>query len=130
MSISLQERAVLSGLVDPILGSVTGPLDRVQTTIRELGYATVIEDLLSPELIGREQSLLASDDVMVASGRPANKTRPIFLAVTEDGAATQTGSCRVRRIRASHRFFRSRFVERLGMTRRTHEDRRLYKMMG
>ncbi len=84
MSISLQERAGLSGSVDRISGSVTGPLDRVKTTISELGYEAIIEALMSPELIGRAQSLLASDEVMVVSRRPANEARPILLAVTED----------------------------------------------
>jgi hypothetical protein len=40
--------------------------DRLKTAIAELGYQAVIEDLLSPELIGGEDSLLRSEDVMAA----------------------------------------------------------------
>lgn len=80
MSISLQEPA---GLIDPTSSSVAGLLDRLKTAIAELGYDAVIEDLSSPELIGGEDSLLASEDVMVGPGHLADSTRPILLAVTK-----------------------------------------------
>ena len=83
MSISLQEPAGLSGLVDPISSSVARLLERLKTAIAELGYEAVIEDLLSPDLIGGEDSLLASDDVMVVPGHLADSARPILLAVTK-----------------------------------------------
>ena len=83
VSISLQEPAGLSGLVDPISGSVARLLDRLKTTISELGYEAVVEDLLSSELIGGQDSLLASDDVMVIPGHLADEARPILLAVTK-----------------------------------------------
>ncbi len=83
MSTSLQEPAVLSGLVDPISSSVARLLNRIKTAIAELGYEAVIEDLLSPELIGGEESLLASEDVMVVPGHLADSGRPNLLAVTK-----------------------------------------------
>jgi hypothetical protein len=83
VSISLQQPAGLSGLVDPISGSVAKLLDRLKTAIGELGYEAVVEDLLSPELIGADDSLLASDDVMVVPGHLADSARPILLAVTK-----------------------------------------------
>jgi hypothetical protein len=83
MSISLQEPAGLSGLVDPVSGSVTRLLDRLKAAIAELGYEAVVEDLLCPELVGGDDSLLASEDVMVVPGYLADSTRPIVLAVTK-----------------------------------------------
>jgi hypothetical protein len=58
-------------------------LDRLKTTIAEVGYEAVVEDLLSPDLVGGEHSLLASDDVMVVPGHLADSARPILLAVTK-----------------------------------------------
>jgi hypothetical protein len=83
MSISMQEPAGLSGLVDPISSSVARLLDRLKTAIAELGYDAVVEDLSSPELIGGGDSLLASEDVMVIPGHLADSARPILLAVTK-----------------------------------------------
>jgi hypothetical protein len=83
VAISLQETARLSGLVAPISGPVAGLVDRLKTAIAEFGYEAVIEDLLSPELIGGEDSLLASEDVMVMPGHLADSARPILLAVTK-----------------------------------------------
>jgi hypothetical protein len=83
MSISMQEPAGLSGLVDSISSSVARLLDRLKTAIAELGYDAVVEDLSSPELIGGGDSLLASEDVMVIPGHLADSARPILLAVTK-----------------------------------------------
>jgi hypothetical protein len=82
MSISPQDPAGLSGLVDPISSSVARLLDRLKTAIGELGYEAVVEDVPSPELIGGEDSLLASEEVMVIPGHLADTARPILLAVT------------------------------------------------
>jgi hypothetical protein len=89
VSISLQDPAGLSGLVDPISRSVAGLLDRLKTAISELGYEAVVEDLLSPELIGGQDSLLASDDVMVIPGHLADEPRLCLLAVTRGWAGKQ-----------------------------------------
>ena len=86
--------AGLSGLVDPISGSVARVLDRLKTAIGELGYEAVIEDLLSPELIGGEDSLLGSDDVMVIPGHLADSARPILLAVTKGWGSKEAASVR------------------------------------
>jgi hypothetical protein len=48
-----------------------------------LGYEAVVEDLLSPELLGGQDSLLASDDVMIIPGHLADESRPVLLAVTK-----------------------------------------------
>ena len=83
MPISLQEPAGLSGLVDAISSSVARLLNWLKTAIAALGYEAVIEDLMSPDLIGGEESLLASEDVMVVPGHLADSVRPILLAVTK-----------------------------------------------
>jgi len=83
VSLSLQKPAGLPGLDSPISGAVGRLLDRLKTTIAELGYEAVMEDLSSSELIGGEDSLLASDDVMVVPGHLADASRPILLAVTK-----------------------------------------------
>ena len=83
MALSLLKPAGLARLDSPISGSVARLLDRLKTTIAELGYAAVIENLPSPELIGGENSLLASDDVMVVPGQLADSFRPILLAATK-----------------------------------------------
>jgi hypothetical protein len=43
----------------------------------------VIKDLSSPDLIGGEDSLLASEDVMVVPGHLADTSRPISLSATK-----------------------------------------------
>jgi hypothetical protein len=58
-------------------------LDRLKVAIAELGYEAVIEDLSSSELIGGEDSLLASEDVMVVPGHLADTSRPILMAATK-----------------------------------------------
>jgi len=59
-------------------------LDRLKAAIAELGYEAVLEDLLSPELIGgQDDSLLPTPDVMVVPGELADTSRPILLAVTK-----------------------------------------------
>jgi hypothetical protein len=83
MSLSLQKPDGLPGLDSPISGSVARLLDRLRIAIAELGYEAVIEDLSSAELIGGEDSLLASEDVMVVPGHLADTSRPIVLAATK-----------------------------------------------
>jgi len=59
-------------------------LDRLKAAIADLGYEAVLEDLLSPELIGGEaDSLLPTPDVIVVPGQLSDTTRPILLAVTK-----------------------------------------------
>ncbi len=58
-------------------------LDRLKAAISELGYDAIIEDLSSPDLIGGEDSLLASQDVMVIPGYLEDAARPILLAATK-----------------------------------------------
>ena len=57
--------------------------DRLKTAISELGYDAVIEDLSSPELIGGDDSLLPSSDVMVILGHLDDAACPILLATTK-----------------------------------------------
>jgi hypothetical protein len=42
-----------------------------------------MEDLLFPDMMGGEDSLLASDDVTVVPGHHADASRPILLGVTK-----------------------------------------------
>ncbi len=83
MSLPLQTPAGLPGMHSPISDSVGRLLDRLKATIAELGYEAVVEDLSSPDLIGGEDSLLASADVMVVPGHHAGASRPVLLAVTK-----------------------------------------------
>ena len=83
MSLSLQKPAGLPEVESPISGSVARLLDRLKAAIGELGYEAVIEDLSSPELVGGEDSLLGSDEVMVIPGHMDDASRPILLAVTK-----------------------------------------------
>ncbi len=54
-------------------------LDRLKAAIAELGYAAVLEDLLSPELIGgQDDSLLPTPDVTVVPGQLTDTSRPIL----------------------------------------------------
>ena len=57
-------------------------LERLKTAIGELGYEAVAQDLVSDDLIGGDDSLLASDEVMVIPGHMDDDSRPILLAVT------------------------------------------------
>jgi hypothetical protein len=88
----LQKPAGLAVQESPISGSIARLLDRIWTAIAELGYEAVIEDLSSPELIGGEDSLLASEDVMVVPGHLADTSRPIVLAVTKGGGGKEPQS--------------------------------------
>jgi hypothetical protein len=83
MSLSLQESASLLRPDSLVSGVVARTLDRIKTTIAEMGYEAVMEDLSSSEMMGGEDSLLASDDVMVVPGHLAGTPRPILLAVTK-----------------------------------------------
>ena len=54
-------------------------LDRLKAAIGELGYEAVVEDLLSPDLIGWEDdSILPTKDVLVVPGELADTDRPIL----------------------------------------------------
>ncbi len=66
----------------PVSTSLERLLDRLETAIGELGYEAVVEDLISDDLIGGDDSLLASDEVMVIPGHMEDAARPILLAVT------------------------------------------------
>jgi hypothetical protein len=57
-------------------------LDQLKAAIGELGYEAVVENLISDDLIGGDDSLLASDEVMVIPGDMDDIARPILLAVT------------------------------------------------
>jgi hypothetical protein len=82
VSLSLQEPAAPLHLDSPIAGAVGKLFERLRTAISELGYEAVVEDLLSPDMIGGEASLLGSEDVMVVPGPVSDPPRPIVLAVT------------------------------------------------
>jgi hypothetical protein len=82
MSVSLQQPPGLAGLHSPLSVSFAKLLGRLRAAIGELGYEAVVEDLSSPELLGGDDSLLGSDDVMVLPGHFADERRPILLAAT------------------------------------------------
>jgi hypothetical protein len=83
VSLALQRPAGLPEIETPISGAVARLLDRLKTAIADLGYDAVLEDLSSPELVGGEDSLLGSDQVMVIPGYLDDESRPILLAVTK-----------------------------------------------
>ena len=64
-------------------GPVARLLDRLKAAIAELGYDAVIEDLSSPELVGGDDSLIGSEQVMVIPGYLDDAARPVLLAVTK-----------------------------------------------
>jgi hypothetical protein len=102
MSLSLQKPAGLPGLDSPMSGSVARLLDRLKTAIAEMSYEAIIEDLSSPELIGGENSLRASEDVMVVPGHLADTSRPILLAATKgwNGKEPQSFAKVMRQVKA------------------------------
>ena len=57
-------------------------LGRLETTIGELGYKAVVEDLISNDMIGGDDSLLASNQVTIIPGNMDDASRPILLGVT------------------------------------------------
>jgi hypothetical protein len=102
VSVALQKPAGLPGLESPLSGSAVKLLDRLKAAIGELGYDAVIEDLSSPELIGGEDSLLASNEVMVIPGYLEDAARPIVLAATKGwgGNAPRTFAKVMRQVKA------------------------------
>jgi hypothetical protein len=83
VSLALQKTVDLPGLESPLSASVDKLLDRLKLAITELGYDAVIEDLSSSDLVGGEDSLLGSEDVMVIPGYLEDAARPILLAATK-----------------------------------------------
>jgi hypothetical protein len=83
MSPSPQEPIGLPGLDSPLSSSVAKLLVRLKAAITELGYDAVIEDLSSSDLVGGDDSLLGSEDVLVIPGYLDDAARPILLAVTK-----------------------------------------------
>jgi hypothetical protein len=83
VSLALRQPAGVPETDAAISGAVARLLDRLKTAIAELGYEAVLEDLSSPELVGGEDSLLGSDQVMVIPGYLDDASRPILLAVTK-----------------------------------------------
>jgi hypothetical protein len=67
-SISVQESAGLLRADSPLSGAAACTFDRTKTAIGELGYEVAMEDLSFPEMMGGEDTLLASDDVTVVPG--------------------------------------------------------------
>src|SRR5262245_20530517 len=67
--------SAISASLDRLIG-------RLEAAIGEMGYGAVVEDLISDDLIGGDDSLLASDDIMVIPGHMDDASRPILLAVT------------------------------------------------
>ena len=57
-------------------------LERLRAAIGELGYEAVVEDLISEGLIRGDDSLMASNEVMVIPGHMDDASRPILLAMT------------------------------------------------
>src|SRR5262245_54384076 len=66
----------------PTSRTVARLLDRLEAAIGELGYEAVVEDLISEDLIGDDDSPLAPGEIMVIPGQRDDASRPILLAVT------------------------------------------------
>ncbi len=64
-------------------GTLARLLDRLGAAIGELGYQAVVQGLISDDLIGGDDSLLASDEVMVIPGHMDDNCQPILLALTK-----------------------------------------------
>jgi hypothetical protein len=115
VSLSLQKPTGFPALESAISGSVARLLDRLETAIAELGYEAIIEDLASPELIGGDDSLLGSEDVMVVPGHLPDTSRPILLAATKgwNGKEPQSFAKVMRQVKA--RLIESRGTIDLGV---------------
>jgi hypothetical protein len=102
VSLALQQPAGLPDSDTRISGAVARLLDRLKTAIAERGYDAVMEDLSSPELVGGDDSLLGSDQVMVIPGYLDDAARPILLAVTKGwgGKEPQTFAKVMRQVKA------------------------------
>jgi hypothetical protein len=83
MSLSVKQPVGDVTSQSPISDTVRKLLDRLATAIAELGYEDVLEDLLSPDLVGGEDSLLPSQEIMVIPGHLNDISRPILLAVSK-----------------------------------------------
>ena len=101
-SAALQKPAGLPGLECPRSGSATKLIDRLKTAVGEPGYDAVIDDLSSPELFGGEDSLVASEYVVVIPGNREDGARPILLAATKGwgGAAPRSFAKVMRQVKA------------------------------
>ena len=88
MSLARQPMVSFPELESKPSDSLAKLLDRLKAAITDLASACVLEDLSSPDLIGGEDSLLASQDVMVIPGYLEDAARPILLAATKAGPAT------------------------------------------
>jgi hypothetical protein len=102
--VSLSLKQSLGGLPpdSPISQAAGRLLDRLEAAIAELGYEAVVEDLQSPDLIGGEESLLPSQEIMVVPGHLADTNRPILLAVTHgwNGKGPRSFSSIMRQVKA------------------------------
>ena len=82
-TLSTQHSAGPPGLEASNSVSVARLLDRLKTAIAELGYEAVVEELSSPDLVGGDDSLIGSEQVMVIPAYLDDESRPILLAVTK-----------------------------------------------
>ena len=83
MSVSTKQLVGDLAADSPASASFERLLDRLEAAIDEIGYQAVVEELIADGLIGGDDSLLASDEVMVIPGHMDDASRPILLAVTK-----------------------------------------------
>jgi hypothetical protein len=81
------DRRASVALAEESRGAPTGEtvarlLDRLKAAVGELGYEAVVENLVSDDIIGGDDPLLASDEIMVIPGHMDDASRPVLLAVT------------------------------------------------
>jgi hypothetical protein len=78
----IQTWSQLSAPVPEPVSSVARLLDRIITAIAELGYEGFVEEALSPDFVGGDDSPLGTEDAMVLPGHQGDQPRPIVLALT------------------------------------------------
>lgn len=75
-------KALLEGHGTRQWPEVSKVVERISRVIAEVGYDALLEDALSPDLIGGDESLVGSNEVTVVPGNQADDARPILLALT------------------------------------------------
>jgi hypothetical protein len=102
VSLSWKQPVGVLPLDSPTSETVGKLLDRLGAAIADLGYEAVVEDLSCPDLLGGEDSLVPSAEIMVVPGHLADTGRPILLAATKgwNGRAPRSFASIMRQVKA------------------------------
>ncbi len=82
MAVSLEDYLDADTSTLSVSRSLEQLLERLSIAIADLGYDAILEDIVSGDLIGGDDSLLGSDEVTLIPGDHRDSSRPILLAAT------------------------------------------------